>query len=126
MSELRNKFTELFSTPYGVEYNHDVHEFVPQFTGVERDAFIYQQKWEAFKAGYTMAEKQHLHVGYTNGANIKLLQETDYGAMYSDTKEGCYIPLYMKQGHIHRIETTGGDKQTEDRVNQRYIVREWI
>ena len=54
MSELKSQFTGLFSIPYGVGYNHAC-EFVPQFTGVERDAFIYQEKWEAFQAGYTIA-----------------------------------------------------------------------
>jgi len=60
----------------------------------------------------------YLHVGYTNGANIKMLINTDYGAMYSDTKQDCYIPLYMLSGHAHRIELTGGDKETAMELNK--------
>ena len=55
ISELKSQFTVLFSIPYGVGYNQDACEFVAQFTGVERDAFIYQEKWEAFQAGYTIS-----------------------------------------------------------------------
>ena len=51
-------------------------------------------------------------IGYTNGANLKLLKETDYGAMYSNTKENCYIPLYMLKSHLHRIETTSNGSAT--------------
>ena len=58
-------------------------------------------------------------VGYTSGANIKLLHETDYGAMYSDTKVNCYIPLYMLKSHLHRIETTGGDKITTAKLENK-------
>lgn len=50
-----------------------------------------------------------IHVGFTNGANLKLLDGTGYGAMYSDTKQNCYIPVYMLKAHEHRIELTGGD-----------------
>jgi hypothetical protein len=60
---------------------------------------------------------EYLHVGFTNGANIKLLQETDYGAMYSNTNQNCYIPLYMLKDHLHRIETTGGDLEVLSKVN---------
>lgn len=52
----------------------------------------------------------NVFVGYTNGANIKLLNSTGYGAMYSDTKQNCYIPLYMLKIHEHRIQLTGGDE----------------
>lgn len=45
-------------------------------------------------------------VGYTNGANIKMLGGTGYGAMYSDTKQNCYIPLYMLKRHVDRIDLT--------------------
>lgn len=45
-------------------------------------------------------------IGYTNGANLKLLNGTGFGAVYSDTKQNCYIPLYMLKSHLHRVETT--------------------
>ncbi|MGL4893776.1 MAG: hypothetical protein ACRC47_02880 [Shewanella sp.] len=45
-------------------------------------------------------------VGFTSGANINLLNGTGYGAMYSDTKQNCYIPLYMLKQHEHRVELT--------------------
>ena len=60
----------------------------------------------------------YVHVGYTNGANIKLMQGTDYGAMYSNTNQNCYIPLYMLEGHLHRIETTGGDSDTAIKLQE--------
>ncbi len=62
-------------------------------------------------ADFSRAKGKMLHVGYTNGANIKLLINTDYGAMYSNTNQDCYIPLYMLSSHTHRIETTGGDSE---------------
>lgn len=55
------------------------------------------------------------HVGFTNGANLKLLHETGYGAIYSDTKQDCYIPIYMLRSHLHRVETTSnGGVKAED------------
>ena len=51
-------------------------------------------------------------VGYTNGANIKMVKEADFGAMYSDTKQECYIPLYMLHAHLHRIESTSNGSIT--------------
>jgi hypothetical protein len=52
-------------------------------------------------------------IGYTNGANIALLSGTGYGAMYSDTDQNCYIPLYMLKRHAHRVELTGGNKTAD-------------
>ena len=63
-------------------------------------------------------EPDYIHVGYTNGANIKLLHETDYGAMYSNTDQNCYIPLYMHRSHLHRVELTGGDNDTMIKLSE--------
>jgi hypothetical protein len=52
-----------------------------------------------------LANKELLHVGFTNGDQIKncVVEE---GSFYPDTKGCCYIPLYMLKSHDHRIETT--------------------
>ena len=52
-----------------------------------------------------LANKELLHVGFTNGDQIKngVVEE---GSFYPDTKGCCYIPLYMLKSHEHRIETT--------------------
>ena len=56
--------------------------------------------------GQQKTEQELCFIGYTNGSNIKLLNGTGYGAMYSDTSQNCYIPLYMLKQHNHRIELT--------------------
>lgn len=67
-------------------------------------------------ADFGKPSNETCHVGFTNGANLKLLHETGYGAMYSDTKQECYIPIYMLKAHLHRIETTSGGNVTADSV----------
>lgn len=52
-----------------------------------------------------LANKDLLHVGFTNGAQIKYAK-VEEGAFYPDTEGDCYIPLYMLKSHEHRIETT--------------------
>ena len=52
-----------------------------------------------------LANKDLLHVGFTNGAQIKYAKDEE-GAFYPDTDGDCYIPLYMLKSHEHRIETT--------------------
>ena len=52
-----------------------------------------------------LATKELLHVGFTNGYQIKYAKEEE-GAFYPDTDGDCYIPLYMLKSHEHRIETT--------------------
>ncbi len=52
-----------------------------------------------------LAAKELLHVGFTNGDQIKYAK-TDEGSFYPDTDGNCYIPLYMLKIHEHRIETT--------------------
>lgn len=58
-------------------------------------------------------------VGFTNGANIKLLKDTDYGAMYSNTNQNCYIPLYMLRSHLDRIELTSNGSITAESIGMR-------
>ncbi len=52
-----------------------------------------------------LANKELLHVGFTNGDQIKngVVEE---GSFYPSTKGCCYIPIYMLKIHEHRIETT--------------------
>ena len=115
---LRQKFLDRFGIPYGVMYDEEKQEYVAQIGGLEALANMVQDTWEAFQLGYDIAHKEHLHVGYTNGANIKLLHETDYGAMYSTTDQNCFVPLYMRKDHLHRIETTGGDELTAKKMTE--------
>lgn len=63
-------------------------------------------------ADFNISNGDTCFIGFTNGANLKLLHETGYGAVYSDTKQECFIPLYMLKSHLHRIETTSGGKVT--------------
>ena len=66
-------------------------------------------------AHFSNLNNETFHVGFTNGANLKLLHEIGYGAMYSDTKQNCYIPIYMLRSHLHRLETTSnGSVKSED------------
>ena len=66
-------------------------------------------------ADFSSVNDETCHVGFTNGANLKLLHETGFGAMYSDTKQECYIPIYMLKSHLHRVETTSnGSVKAED------------
>ena len=52
-----------------------------------------------------LAEKELLHVGFTNGTQVKYAKDEE-GAFYPDTEGDCYIPLYMLKSHEHRVETT--------------------
>lgn len=51
------------------------------------------------------ANKDLLHVGFTNGSQIKYAK-VEEGSFYPNTDGDCYIPLYMLKSHEHRIETT--------------------
>lgn len=52
-----------------------------------------------------LATKELLHVGFTNGSQIKSAK-VEEGSFYPNTDGNCYIPLYMLKSHEHRIETT--------------------
>ncbi len=52
-----------------------------------------------------LATKELLHVGFTNGSQIKYAK-VEEGSFYPNTDGNCYIPLYMLKSHEHRIETT--------------------
>lgn len=57
------------------------------------------------------------HIGFTNGNQIYYASENQggEGAFYCDTKDECYIPIYMLKSHLHRVETTSnGSVKTED------------
>lgn len=56
-----------------------------------------------------VADKELLHVGFTNGSQIKYAK-VEEGAFYPDTDGDCYIPLYMLKSHEHRIETTSAEQ----------------
>ena len=87
------------------------HVTVEQVLALREAAIKLEQELADLKASLPKVRAQEYnHVGYTNGANIRLLNETGYGAMYSDTKENCIIPIYMLKTHKFRIELTGGDK----------------
>lgn len=120
---IRDKFLKRFGVPCGVVWDNDNCCFVAKIEGLGWLANMVQDAWEAFQFGYYIAMKQHKHVGYTNGANIKLLHETDYGAIYSTTDQNCFIPLYLLEDHIHRIETTGGDELTAKKMKS--LVLRW-
>ena len=63
-----------------------------------------------------LAKKELLHVGFTNGDQIKngVVEE---GSFYPDTKGCCYIPLYMLKSHEHRIETTSIEQLHKEQEN---------
>ncbi|MEM7419916.1 MAG: hypothetical protein AAF364_09320 [Pseudomonadota bacterium] len=63
-----------------------------------------------------LANKELLHVGFTNGDQIKngVVEE---GSFYRDTKGCCYIPLYMLKSHEHRIETTSIEQLRKEQEN---------
>lgn len=57
------------------------------------------------------------HIGFTNGNQIYYASESQdgEGAFYCDTKNECYIPIYMLKSHLHRVETTSkGIVKAED------------
>ena len=60
-----------------------------------------------------LANKDLLHVGFTNGSQIKYAK-VEEGAFYPDTSGDCYIPLYMLKSHEHRIETTSMEQLRKD------------
>ena len=51
----------------------------------------------------TKAQEDLFFVGYTNGAQVLYASE-DEGSFYSNTENGCFIPLYMLKTHEHRLE----------------------
>ena len=54
-------------------------------------------------------------VGYTNGNQIGFaMEDNGEGALYHDTKNECYIPLYMLKTHLHRIESTSNGSVTAE------------
>lgn len=57
-------------------------------------------------------------VGYTNGYQILYGAESEggEGSFYSDTRNACYIPLYMLKSHVHRLQTTTDMNVTLERV----------
>ena len=64
-----------------------------------------------------LANKDLLHVGFTNGAQIKYAKDEE-GAFYPDTDGDCYIPLYMLKSHEHRIETTSIEQLRKEQDNE--------
>jgi len=48
-----------------------------------------------------MGEHKLIHVGYTNGYQIKYAKEEE-GSFYPDTENDCWIPLFMYECHLHR------------------------
>lgn len=63
-----------------------------------------------------LSNKDLLHVGFTNGAQIKYAKDEE-GAFYPDTDGDCYIPLYMLKSHEHRIETTSIEQLRKEQGN---------
>lgn len=59
-------------------------------------------------------------VGYTNGYQILYGAESEggEGSFYSDTENGCYIPLYMLKSHAHRLQSTTDMNVTLERVRE--------
>ena len=56
-------------------------------------------------------------VGFTNGSQISYAMESDgEGAFYFDSKNECYIPVYMLKAHLHRIETTSNGEFTAEMI----------
>ncbi len=58
-------------------------------------------------------------VGYTNGDQISYASKNDdcgEGCFYFDTKNECYIPLYMLKNHLHRIELTSSQNITAEMI----------
>jgi len=49
--------------------------------------------------------RELVFVGYTNGLQIERGSE-DKGAFYSNTDNGCFVPLYMLECHSHRARIT--------------------
>lgn len=57
-----------------------------------------------------LTQKKLVHVGYTNGYQIYYAKNDESGSFYPDTYNDCYIPLYMLDIHLHRLETTLGEE----------------
>ena len=59
-----------------------------------------------------------IFVGYTNGAQVLCATEPHggEGLFYSNTENGCYIPLYMLKTHAHRLKNTTNGEVTLYRV----------
>ena len=56
-------------------------------------------------------------IGFTNGTQISYAMESDgEGVFYNDSKNECYIPVYMLKSHLHRIETTSGGAVTAESI----------
>jgi hypothetical protein len=67
------------------------------------------------------SQEELVFVGYTNGDQILYAASEGHGgqgSFYSDTKEDCYIPLYMLKSHVHRLETTSKMNVTLDKLNE--------
>ena len=67
------------------------------------------------------SQEELVFVGYTNGDQILYAASDEHGregSFYSDTKEDCYIPLYMLKSHVHRLETTSKMNVTLDKLKE--------
>ena len=64
-----------------------------------------------------LATKELLHVGFTNGDQIKYAK-VEEGSFYPNTDGNCYIPLYMLKSHEHRIETTSIEQLRKEQAGE--------
>lgn len=87
LAKANERVAELES--YNVKLANESHEYQERCAELEKE----------------LTNKDLLHVGFTNGAQIKYAKDEE-GAFYHDTDGDCYIPLYMLKSHEHRIETT--------------------
>ena len=103
-------------------FNHASAVQVEEGTWYYQDVSVERELSDAYKTAFQMqrrivelekrieaaerelSQKQLIHVGYTNGNQIYYAKNDESGSFYPDTENECYIPLYMLEVHLHRIE----------------------
>ena len=63
-----------------------------------------------------------IFVGYTNGYQI-LYAAVDAGTFYPDTDNECWIPLYMLEGHVPRLESTSDMTVTLEKLKAARVAK---
>ena len=72
----------------------------------ERDGLVAEVR----RTKNELRQKELIHIGYTNHAQVKYVTEgNEEAAIFPDTEHECYIPVYMLNIHAHRV---GPDSKT--------------